>query len=207
MNPQATGVDSRDSSFGFTRTLSAGTIAGLVLVPLGAWVALVPFLFGGWAWEWELGRFLLTTVPGAAAMLGGLIMLIGQKPALKVGGGLALAGGLWLLVAPVVHAVFGGHELGTLAGGESVRLLQWMPFFFCAGALVSLVSAYGLGLIAPMQFADEEFESAEEAVTEPAATRKRVPPPPERPRRQRGVTEPVAGRERAQARKTPRRST
>lgn len=210
MNPQTTGVDSEVSRFGFARGLSPSTVAGLVLVPLGAWVALEPFLFGGWAWEWELGRFLLTVVPGAAAMLGGLIMLTGRRPAVVAGGGLALAGGLWLLLAPVAFAVVAGHELGTVSGGESVRLLQWMPFFFCAGALVSLVSAYGLALIAPMQFADEEFDPAREALAEPAgtATRRRIPAPPERQRRQRGVKEPVARRDRNQTRaQRPRRDS
>jgi hypothetical protein len=163
------------------RGWKAATVAGAVLVPLGAWAALEPFLFGGWDWNMDNGRYLLTVVPGAAAMLGGLVMLSGRKRAATVGGGIALAGGLWFIVAPLVYSVFAGTELGTLAGGESIRMLQWMPFFFGAGALISLVSAYGLGLMAPLEFSDE---------AEPEK-RVRVPLPPERARRQRGVKEPA----------------
>lgn len=166
--------------------LKPSTVAGLVLIPLGAWAALEPFLFGGWSSEWHFGRFVLAVLPGVVAMVGGLTLLVGRRPATAVGGGLALAAGLWFIVGPALYAVAAGHELGTLSGGESVRLLQWMPFFFGAGALISLLSAYGLGLIAPLQFADEAW-------SEPVATptRVRVPLPTERPRRQRGVPEPV----------------
>lgn len=181
------------------REMKPGAIAGLVLIPLGVWAALNPFLFGGWAWEWHTGRFLLCVLPGAAAALGGLIMLIGRQQAVRFGGGLALAGGLGFIAGPPLYGAFAGNQLGTLSGGEAVRLLQWMPFFFCAGTLVSLVSAYGVGLIAPLHFADEAW-------SEPAAApaRVRVPAPVERPRRQRGVEEPV-GRRQPQDRTQPAR--
>jgi hypothetical protein len=182
MNSQLAGT-----SEGFVNTMRGwkpATVAGLVLVPLGAWAALEPFLLGGWSSDWSTGRIMLTVVPGTAALLGGLIMLTGQRRAVTVGGGLALAAGLWLIAAPVIYALTVGTELGTLSGGESVRMLQWMPFFFGAGALVSLVSAYGLGLLAPLEF-DEVLEA------EPAQKRVRVPMPPERPRRQRVAREPA----------------
>ena len=76
-------------------------------------------------------------------MLGGLVMLTGRKRAVAIGGGLALAAGLWFVTAPIVHSIFVGTTLGSLSGGESVRMLQWMPFFFGAGALISLLSAMG----------------------------------------------------------------
>src|SRR5688500_1757923 len=82
-----------------TRT---NTISGCVLVAVGAWIALAPFIVGTWAWEWDFGRFLLTVLPGAAAVLGGLIMLGGRR-LVPIGGGIALAGGLWLLAGPVVY--------------------------------------------------------------------------------------------------------
>jgi hypothetical protein len=200
MNPQATDVGNRDSRFD---RLSPSAIAGLVLIPLGAWAAFEPFLFGGWTWDWHAGRFLLAVVPGIAAALGGLAMLTGRRHAVTAGGGLALAAGLWFVAAPVVYALTVSSELGTLSGGESVRMLQWMPFFFGAGALVSLVSAYGVGLIAPMQFGEETWS---EPATAPP--RRRIPEPPEHPRRQRGVKEPSGRRVQPQAgAKRPRRST
>jgi hypothetical protein len=195
MNSQLAGT-SGGTSGGFVnavRGLKPATVAGLVLVPLGAWAALEPFLVGGWSSDWSASRIMLTVVPGTAVLLGGLIMLTGHRRAVTVGGGLALAAGLWLIAAPVIYAVTVGTELGTLSGGESVRMLQWMPFFFGAGALVSLVSAYGLGLLAPLEF-DEVLEP------EPAQKRVRVPLPPERPRRQRVAREPAPLRERTRTR-------
>jgi hypothetical protein len=154
------------------------------LVGVGAWAAIGPFLVGGWGWEWQLGRFLLAVLPGGAALLGGLVMLGGRRLAVCVGGTLALAGGLWFIAGPPVYALLAGPELGTEPSGGSVRIFQWIGFFFGAGVLVSLLSSYALGFPAPLQFADEMWP-------EPARTRARVPLPPERLRRQRGVREPV----------------
>jgi hypothetical protein len=160
------------------------TISGCVLIVVGAWAALGPFLAGAWTWEWHLSRFLLALLPGGAAVLGGLIMLAGRRLPATFGGILALAGGLWLIAGPPVYALLVGPDLGTGPSGESVRMFQWIGFFFGAGALVSLVSSYALGFPAPLQFADEMWH-------EPARTRARIPLPPERPRRQRGIREPV----------------
>jgi hypothetical protein len=161
------------------------TITGCVLIAVGAWVGLAPFLAGGWEWEWHFGRFLLAVLPGTAAVLGGLVMLGGRRLAVNFGGMLALAGGLWFVVGPPMYALFVGPELGTLSSGLSVRMVQWVGFFFVAGAFISLLSSYALGFLAPLKFPDRMW--AEPATT----TRARVPLPPERSRRQRGVREPV----------------
>lgn len=161
------------------------TISGCVLIAVGAWAAFAPYIVGTWAWEWHFGRFLLGVLPGGAAVLGGLIMLGGRQLLVSVGGTLALAGGLWFIVGPPTYALFAGPDLGTGPSGESVRMLQWVAFFFGAGAFISLLSSYALGLLAPLQFDDEMS-------TVPATARARVPLPPERARRQRGVKEPAA---------------
>jgi hypothetical protein len=167
--------------------LNKHIVSGLALVAVGTWIALAPFVAGTWAWEWDLGRFLLTVVPGAAAVVGGLIMLGGRRSA-RIGGGLALAGGLWLMAGPLLHALVAGPELGTTPEGAAVRMLEMIPFFFAAGALVSFISAYAAGFLSPLEFADEAW-------AEPASTRRaRVPMPTERPRRQRGTEEPVQPR-------------
>lgn len=161
------------------------TISGCVLIAIGAWAGFAPFLVGDWAWE-HTGRFLLTVLPGGAAMLGGLLMLGGRR-LVPAGGAVALAAGLWFIAGPPIYALFAGPELGTLASGQSVRMIQWVPFFFGAGIFVSLLSSYVLGFLAPLQF-DDELSAAPAT----ARVRVRVPQPPERPRRQRGVKEPVA---------------
>src|SRR5688500_9143489 len=118
------------------------TVSGCALVGIGAWVAFAPFIVGTWAWSWDVGRFLLTVLPGTAAMVGGLMLLGGRRSLISAGGGLALAGGLWLIVGPLIHALFAGPELGTTPEGAAVRMLEMIPFFFGAGVLVSFLSAY-----------------------------------------------------------------
>jgi hypothetical protein len=195
-------TQTRSTGKGFLEAIgewSPATIAGVVLIPLGALAAVEPFLLGGWDWSWHSGRYLLAVVPGAMAMIGGLVMLTGRPRAIVAGGGLALAAGAWFILAPMAYSVFASTTLGTASTGESIRMLAWMPYFFVVGALVSVVSAHGLGLIRPMQFADDEW--AEQPATR---TRKRVPATPERTRRERGTQEPVRGR--AQSRSTKRDS-
>jgi hypothetical protein len=166
------------------------TISGCLLIAVGAWAALAPFVVGTWPWEWNPGRFLLAALPGGAAVLGGLIMLGGRRLLVSAGGTLALAGGLWFIVGPPTYALFVGHELGTGPLGESIRVFQWVGFFFGAGAFISLLSSYALGFLAPLEFSDEMWaEPAATAAT--PATRARVQLAPERRRRQRGVREPA----------------
>jgi hypothetical protein len=178
--------------------LSASTVAGLVLVPLGAWCALEPYVIGNWAWHWDVSRFFLALVPGSLAVLGGLLMLTGRRGLIHFGGGVALAAGAWFVLGPIVYSITSPAELGTAPGGPSVRLFQWMPFFFGAGAMISALGAYGMGLIAPLEFGDDAW--AEPATT--TATRARMPLPPEHPRRQRGVREPAERQAPSQTRRS-----
>lgn len=159
-------------------------ISGCVLLAVGAWAAIAPFAVGDWEWGTTSGSFLLTIVPGAAAALGGLVMLGGRR-FVSVGGTLALLGGLWFVAAPLLYALFVGPDIAMLQSGEPVHLLRWIVFFFGAGAVVSFLGSYSLGLVVPLEFEDEVASQ-----TTTATTRARVPLPAERPRRKRGVSEP-----------------
>jgi hypothetical protein len=181
--------DGREASMGSLQGSRHSTISGFVLIAVGAWAALAPFLVGGWDWDTHSARFLLTVVPGGAAVIGGLIML-GRRPLFLLSGGiLALAGGLWFIAAPLAYAIFVGPEIGTYQSGETIHVLQWVFYFVGAGAVVSVVSSYALGLIVPLEFEDEQ--SPQVATASPRA---RVPLPAEHPRRARGTTEPTSRR-------------
>jgi hypothetical protein len=176
----------------FLSNMKQSTIAGLVLIPLGAWVALSPFLVGSWDGEFHFSRFVLAVLPGAAAAVGGLVMLGGRRALVVWGGALAMAAGAWLMVGPAAYGVLGSNELGNGPGGESIRMLQWVGFFFGAGALVSLLSSFAVGFPRPLEFSKEEWAAIGQPAAEPATTgRARVPQPQERPRRQRRTKEPA----------------
>jgi hypothetical protein len=188
----------RDTTTKTSSDLKSSTVAGLVLIALGAWVALSPFLVGSWDGEFHFSRFLLAVLPGAAAALGGIVMLGGRRAFVVCGGALAMAAGAWLMLGPALYGVFVSNELGTGPGGESIRMLQWVGFFFGAGVLVSLLSSYAIGFPRPLEFSQEEWAAIEPARADRAG-RARVPQPTERPRRQRRTKEPAKGRARAKS--------
>jgi hypothetical protein len=64
-----------------------GTVSGILLVLLGAWGAVIPFI-GPYlsfsftpdgAWTWTAGHGWLEVLPGAAAALGGLLLSSGNR--------------------------------------------------------------------------------------------------------------------------------
>src|SRR5258708_4604841 len=89
-----------------------GRASGALLVLLGAWGALIPFVgpYFGYAytpdkaWAYTSGRLVLSVVPGAAVFLGGLLVLASGGAA-AIGGFFAAAGGAWVVVGAEVMAV------------------------------------------------------------------------------------------------------
>jgi hypothetical protein len=81
-------------------TRGQSLLGGLVVIALGAWAASASWLLGSdGSWEWTADRIVLAVLPGAAAALGGLGMIGANPRAVRVAGLLALAGGLWFMVA------------------------------------------------------------------------------------------------------------
>jgi hypothetical protein len=154
-------------------------LTGLLLVMLGLWAGLVPFLgpyfdyqIGTTAtWDWNIDRFWLSVLPGAAAVVGGLIMLYSKRRAsASFGGLLALSAGLWFLVGPTVSMLWndGAMATGAAFGDSGTRVLEWLGFFYGSGALITLLASYELGFMAALPVRDEAVP-ADPAVPAPAA--------------------------------------
>src|SRR5215475_5359769 len=84
-----------------------GAVCGVLLILLGVWGGLAPFVgpylhFGftpDHAFGWTSGRLYLSVIPAAAALLGGLMVLITRNRAVGISGGiLAALGGAWFVV-------------------------------------------------------------------------------------------------------------
>src|SRR4051812_49607940 len=86
-----------------------GALSGVLLILLGAWAALIPFIGPYFnfaytprpndAWYWTSARGWLEVLPGAAVFLGGLLLLFSASRVVTLfGGWLAAAGGAWLIV-------------------------------------------------------------------------------------------------------------
>jgi hypothetical protein len=129
-----------------------GRVTGSLLVLLGAWGALVPFLghYLGFGYtpdkQWMLtsGRLWLSVVPGGAALLGGLLVAAADRGA-ATGAFLAALGGAWFVMGRPVTA----FALASRHISPGVPIVP-KGAFFSAGAtrfVDDLVYSYGLGVL------------------------------------------------------------
>src|SRR5256885_10852355 len=90
---------------------STGAVSGLLLVVLGLWGALIPFIgpyfdysFGiNSTWHYTSDRLWLDILPGALAILGGVLLIVAAtRPAGVFGGWLAVIAGAWFAIGPAV---------------------------------------------------------------------------------------------------------
>jgi MFS family permease len=180
-----------------------GAVTGLLVILLGVWGGLIPFVGPYFnyqigttsTWDWSIDRFWLSVLPGAVAVLGGLIMLYStRRSTASFGGLLALAAGLWFIVGPSVSMLWNGgtQATGPAFGDTGTRVLEWIGFFYGTGGLITLFSAYGLGFLAALPVIDEAVPTAAaRPPAEPAAT-----PAPAAERVERPATAPPARRRR-----------
>ena len=152
-----------------------GRASGGLLVLLGAWGALVPFVgpYFGYAytpdraWAYTSGRLWLSVLPGAAAFLGGLLVVVSARAA-SVGAFLAALGGIWLVIGTAVLAlarpdISPGAPVtasGAMFGPATMRFLEGLGFFFGLGVLIVFFAALALGRAGIARIAAAEFEQA-----------------------------------------------
>ena len=184
---------------------SRGSVAGALLIILGAWGGLIPFVGPYFhyaytpdtAWHYTSGRLYLSIVPGAAALIGGLLAVLASHRAVGVLGSLlaALGGGWFILGGPIIAlAVKSGSispgsplagAVGSLSSATRV-FLESLGFFTGTGVLIVFLAALALGRfsvvsVRDVALADEEsglslaagaaaFPAAEENLPEPATT-------------------------------------
>ena len=151
---------------------SRGALTGLLLILLGAWGALVPF-FGpniDWAymadpaWTWTTAKGWLEVLPGAAAAVGGLLVLVsGNRASAVFGGWLAVAGGAWFVVGRAFASTLGLGDLGQpVASTDLKRALLEVTYFTGLGALIVFLGGAAVARLAVRHARDV-------AVAEPAA--------------------------------------
>jgi len=134
-----------------------GAASGVLLVLLGAWGGLVPFIgphFGyaytpNATWTMTAGRLWLEVVPGAVAVLGGLILISGTHRAIGLWAGwLTAVAGAWYALGPVVSPLWAGGQPqpGTPVGGSTVSaVVEEIGFFTGLGVVIVFVAAAALG--------------------------------------------------------------
>src|SRR5580704_15051336 len=135
----------------------ARIVSGVLLILLGAWGAVVAFVGPYFhyaytpdkAWAYNSGRLWLSVVPGAAAVLGGVLIAVSARRPLA-GSGVILAG-----LGGILGPAWGGKWMnpGTPVGGTGMRATEQVGFFTGLGVAIVLVAAVALGrcLVAAVQ--------------------------------------------------------
>nr|MDT0664247.1 hypothetical protein [Micromonospora sp. DSM 115978] len=144
-----------DSRLGTLRIpRSRGAASGFLLVLLGVWGALIPFVgpyfdfafTPNTTWTWTSGRFWLEVLPGIATVVGGLILLASaDRVSATVGGWLAAAAGAWFIVGPSLAPLWNPGTIGDPVGGTTRQALEWLTFFYGLGAVILFLAAVALG--------------------------------------------------------------
>jgi hypothetical protein len=140
---------------------SRGGICGVLLILLGLWGGLAPFVgpyihFGylpDHVWHYDSGRLYYSVIPGAAALLGGLLVTATRNRVVGIVGGLLAAiGGAWFgLSYGVITVVLKRTTLtpGTPiapAGSTALRAyLETIALFGGLGVLILFVGALAVG--------------------------------------------------------------
>jgi hypothetical protein len=152
---------------------SRGALSGIMLVILGAWGALVPFI-GPWfdfafspdkAWTWTAARGWYELLPGAVTFLAGLLLLFGTTRATTLlGAWLGILAGAWLVIGKplTTELTLGslGHPTGSTSG---LRAVETLAYFSGLGALILFFAATAFGRLSVVTLRDVRVAERREA--------------------------------------------
>jgi hypothetical protein len=164
---------------------SRGALSGVLLILLGAWGALIPlvgpyFHYGytpDTAWTFTSGRIWLEIVPGAAAFIGGLIVLTSSlRPVAMFGAWLAALSGAWFAVGTTLSPLWAKGAVsfaGSPTGGTVHRAAEQIGFFTGLGVLIAFLAALVIGRLSVIGVRDARLAESREARSAEAAAEER----------------------------------
>lgn len=138
---------------------STGAASGLLIALLGVWGALIPFVgpyfdysFGvNSTWHYTTDRLLLCILPGAAAVVGGVLMIkAASRASGAFGGWLAVLAGAWFVIGPVLSRTWehGAGPIGAPLFGSARQAVELIGYFYGLGALIVALAAFAVGRFA-----------------------------------------------------------
>jgi drug/metabolite transporter superfamily protein YnfA len=149
---------------GFAKLSMLGLL-GLFGIVVGVWAGLIPLvgpLFGfgmngAHAWSWNVNRVYFDFLPGAVAVIAGLMLLM-SVPAAAAGHGrflaafgglLAVLSGAWLVLGPSAYAAMtGGAAYDTRGAGTSFwSFVLSLGYHLVPGLLLVAFGAWAWGLL------------------------------------------------------------
>jgi hypothetical protein len=161
---------------------SRGAFSGFLLILLGLWGALIPFIGPYFdfaytpdkAWTYNTGRLWLELLPGAAVFLGGFFLMAarGRHTAL-FGALLAVAAGGWFVLGQSLSPLWNNHVAmgGTPASStQYMRIMEQLGFFTALGVVIVFVAATALGRIASVASGIHPVDEVDEVDEVPHTT-------------------------------------
>jgi hypothetical protein len=152
---------------------SRGALGGVLLVLLGIWGAVIPFVGPYFhyaytpdrAWVVTAGRMWLEVLPGAVAVAAGVFVLLSRfRPAAVFCAWLAALAGTWFAVGDLVAAAWTRlPRPGTPVGGASRAALEQIGFFTGLGVVILFVAALTLGRFTVVAARDKARAAASKA--------------------------------------------
>jgi hypothetical protein len=146
---------------------SRGAMSGFLLILLGVWGALIPFVgpYFNFAftpdqeWTWTAARGWLEVLPGAATVIGGLLLLGSRNRATAMfGGWLTVLAGAWFVVGRALAGPLGIGDAGApVAATETKRVWLELTYFYGLGALIVFLGALALGRLSVRSMRDIEW--------------------------------------------------
>lgn len=138
---------------------SRGVLSGFLLVLLGLWGALIPFIGPYFhyaytpdaAWTYNTGRLWLEILPGAAVFLGGLLLIAAANRHVALfGAALAAAAGAWFTLGTLFSPLWNHNvPMGGVPASATVvmRIAEQTGFFTGLGVVVVGIAAVAFGRI------------------------------------------------------------
>lgn len=138
---------------------SRGVLSGLILVLLGLWGGLIPFVgpYFHYAytpdttWTYTTARLWLEILPAAAVFLGGILLVIAAGRSVALFGALlASAAGAWFVLGTVLSPLWNNNvQLGGTPASLTVvmKIAEQIGFFTGLGVVVVFIAAAAFGRI------------------------------------------------------------
>lgn len=157
---------------------TTGALSGLIVIVLGVWGALIPFIgpyfhyaFGNYdKWHFTTNRLWLDVVPGVVAVIGGWMLFTGsRRKSGVIGGWLAIAAGIWFSIGPAVSLWWhsAGSPIGAPVGGHVRQSLELIGYFYGLGVAIVGFAAFAMGrFVSRPRLAEEPFVAAGAATGE-----------------------------------------
>ena len=148
-----TAPDLRGGAVRIPRT--RGALSGVLLIILGAWAAIIPFIgplfsYGytpNKSWDWTAPRGWLEVLPGVVALVAGVVLLVSaNRVTTSAAGWLGIAAGGWLVIG---RDVAGWLHVGSpgvpISSSHFLAALESLGLFSGVGGLIVLIAALAVG--------------------------------------------------------------